>query len=139
VTPPIRKLVQDELKTLVNEKRIEALEIGIGRIGPLHHADKSVAKLFTRHAKRNDVGAIPVACLVVVKPPGLFEPVVKRRRRIACSMPIGRGDAPRPDLGITSKIGVVVVEILYPTPDIDTALLNAMHALISVPAFGRTF
>lgn len=44
---PIGKLVHDEFEILVEELRVEPLEIGIGRIALLHHLDEAVAQRLT--------------------------------------------------------------------------------------------
>ena len=98
--------MQGELEILVDELRVEPLEIGVGRVACLHHADKSVAQLFPRHAERNDVRSIPVSCLVVVQPPLFFQPAIEGRGRYRVQLPMSAAEmrASARNFGITSKI-----------------------------------
>ena len=79
MVPPVRELMHREFEILIDKLRINALEIGIGPVARLHHADEAVAQLFPRHAERNDIRAVLVAGLVIVQPTSLFEPIVKWR------------------------------------------------------------
>jgi hypothetical protein len=75
--------MQGELEILVNELRVQALEVVVRAIASLHHSNKSIAQVFLRHPERNDVCAISVARFFVVQPPSLLQP----NNRMQCSNP----------------------------------------------------
>src|SRR5262249_1926793 len=143
MAPPIREAIEHHIESSVNEERVETLEIGVGRIGLLHHLYEAVAELAARHAERNDVGSIQIAVGLTVESPFFLQAVIQGRRGIACSCPISplailassmkRETALKVEMSSWSKPTIMPHRTSRPW-----AWMRRTRST-SEPAFGRTF
>src|SRR5262245_59789658 len=84
---PIRETIEDDVKALIYEERIQGAEIGVERVSLLHHLYESITQLTTRNVKRNNVGPIQIAVRLSVEPSFSLQAIVKRRRGNRMQLP----------------------------------------------------